>query len=712
MALTGDLGGGTTTVVRTSPAPTAAAPVADDGRLTVSEIYARAAPGVVQITSTAAATDNPSLAPFDQQRRPEQALGSGFVIDKTGHIVTNYHVIEGADEIEVSFSNQDTLSATIVGSDPSTDIAVLRVQSSSRGLAPLAFGNSDTVRVGDPVVAIGNPFGLRRTATAGIVSAVQERTITAPNGYPIDHVIQTDAQINSGNSGGPLLSARGEVIGVNSQIARADGSTGNVGIGFAVPSNTVKEVVAQLTATGKVDRAYLGISGSTVTAELARVFRLPVDEGVLVEGVAEGSAAAKAGLKGGTTDVVVAGESHVLGGDVIVAVGGRRVGSIDELRDALAQPQARPDGQRPDPPRHEDRDDRGHARPPALDAAGLERATRPARAGRRRRRAARRRRRPSRGRSAPASRAPSTRGLSRKPCSRLSAPARAAHEICGTFRGSLVRAKRSSTARAARVRRPGRACSRASRTRSARSASSSRQAASRSAASCSSSAVFRWIATRIRRTIMSPRCTGSPRCGAGLGLVELGDQGADGRHGPEPLQAAAQPDERLDPDARVAGDMAEGDDELDARPLERVAEREVPHPAAVGGDPVADRQRQHERADRGRGEHGLRHRLGRRLVRRVGELVRGLVVARRRRWRRRSPRSARRRAPARARSARAAAPRSSRAARSGGGRSAAAARAAAGAKMSRGWRPSMNSSSASSRSSAAIVPVSAPAEVP
>ena len=336
VTLTGDLGG-TTTVVRTSAAPTPAAPVADDGRLTVSEIYARAAPGVVQITSTAAASDNPSAAPFDQQAAPRQALGSGFVIDKTGHIVTNYHVIEGADEIEVSFSNRDTLSASIVGTDPSTDIAVLRVQSTSRGLAPLAFGNSDTIRVGDPVVAIGNPFGLRRTATAGIVSAVQERTITAPNGYPIDHVIQTDAEINSGNSGGPLLSARGEVIGVNSQIARADGSTGNVGIGFAIPSNTVKEVVAQLTATGKVDRAVLGISGSSVTAELARVLRLPVDQGVLVEDVTDGSPAAKAGLRGGTTDVVVAGESHVLGGDVIVAVGGRRVGSTEELRDSLAQ---------------------------------------------------------------------------------------------------------------------------------------------------------------------------------------------------------------------------------------------------------------------------------------------------------------------------------------------------------------------------------------
>jgi S1-C subfamily serine protease len=339
VATTGNLGGGDTTVVQTSPSLTAsAAPASAGPELTVSEIYARTAPGVVQITSTSRVGDNPTVVPgFVLPRvEPQQALGSGFVIDKAGHIVTNYHVIEGADQIEVSFSNQDTLRATVVGSDPSTDIAVLRVHSSSRGLAPLAFGNSDRVRVGDTVVAIGNPFGLRRTATAGIVSAVQERTITAPNGYPIDHVIQTDAQINSGNSGGPLLNDRGEVIGVNSQIARADGSTGNVGIGFAVPSNTVEQVVAQLVATGKVDRAYLGIGGSTVTPELARVFRLPVDAGVLVEEVGQGSPADEAGIEGGNTDVVVEGESHVIGGDVIVAVAGKRVSSLDELRDVLS----------------------------------------------------------------------------------------------------------------------------------------------------------------------------------------------------------------------------------------------------------------------------------------------------------------------------------------------------------------------------------------
>jgi S1-C subfamily serine protease len=341
VALTGDLGGGTTTVVRTSPAPTAAVQVASrKTALTVGEIYSRAAPGVVQITSTDSIQDTPSLSLPQLPNLPEaphqQALGSGFVIDKAGHIITNYHVIEGADQIEVSFSNQDTLRATVVGTDPSTDIAVLRVETSSRSLTPLVLGNSDAARVGDPVVAIGNPFGLARTTTAGIVSAVQERTITAPNGYPIDHVIQTDAQINSGNSGGPLLNDRAEVIGVNSQIAPAQGSSGNVGIGFAVPSNTVKEVVAQLVATGRVDRAFLGIGGATVNAELARQFRLPVDAGVLVEVVGEGTAADRAGLRAGSDPTVVAGEGYTLGGDLIVAVAGKRVSSLEELRDVLA----------------------------------------------------------------------------------------------------------------------------------------------------------------------------------------------------------------------------------------------------------------------------------------------------------------------------------------------------------------------------------------
>jgi S1-C subfamily serine protease len=177
-------------------------------------------------------------------------------------------------------------------------------------------------------------FGLERTATAGIVSALQ-REVRAPNDYTIDHVIQTDAPINSGNSGGPLLNARGEVIGVNSQIETGGGS-GNVGIGFAVPSNTVKSVVAQILATGRVEHAYLGVGVRELTPELAQQFRLPVDTGVVVEEVKPGTGAAAAGLRGGNQNVVVAGESYRMGGDLIVAVDGRRITNGDELREAIA----------------------------------------------------------------------------------------------------------------------------------------------------------------------------------------------------------------------------------------------------------------------------------------------------------------------------------------------------------------------------------------
>ena len=336
-ALSGELGGGTTTVVQVSPSPAAASPAVAETHLSVSDIYDRASSGVVQITSRSTPGDDDFTRRFAPPS-PQQTLGSGFVLDKAGHIVTNYHVIEDADQIEVSFSNQDTLQAKLVGSDPSTDLAILRVEASSRGLTPLQLGDSDIVRVGDPVVAIGNPFGLDRTATAGIVSAVQERTITAPNGYPIDHVIQTDAPINRGNSGGPLLNERGEVIGVNSQISTGtDGTETSNGIGFSVPSNTVKIVAAQLIEGGKVDRVYLGVGGTTLTPELARLFGMPVDTGVLVESVGRNTPGSQAGLVAGTTDVVVAGESYTLGGDVIVAIGGRRVASLPQLRDALTR---------------------------------------------------------------------------------------------------------------------------------------------------------------------------------------------------------------------------------------------------------------------------------------------------------------------------------------------------------------------------------------
>ena len=205
----------------------------------------------------------------------------------------------------------------------------------AKALTPLALADSDVVQVGDPVVAIGNPFGLERTVTAGIVSALQ-REVRSPNNYTIDHVIQTDAPINSGNSGGPLIDAQGRVIGVNSQIETANGGGGNVGIGFAVPSNTVKSIVSQLLVDGRVDRAFLGVTLQDVSTDVAGVLRLPASKGVLVGAVKPGSPAAKAGLEGGTTQVVVAGESYQLGGDMIVAIDGKQVASVDALREAIA----------------------------------------------------------------------------------------------------------------------------------------------------------------------------------------------------------------------------------------------------------------------------------------------------------------------------------------------------------------------------------------
>jgi S1-C subfamily serine protease len=340
-ALLGDLGKTTTVREVQASASPAAATVVPSTRtgLSINDIYRRAAPGVVQVTSTTIVNvpadpffGNPL---FPQQQR-QQSLGSGFVVDKAGHIVTNFHVVDGAKQVRVSFSNGASMKATVVGTDPSSDLAVLKIDASSRALTPLPLGDSDQAKVGDPVVAIGNPFGLDRTVTAGIVSAIQ-RAITAPNGYTIDHVIQTDAAINHGNSGGPLLNASGQVIGVNSQIETGDsGVSGNVGVGFAIPSNTVKTVIAQLIRQGHIDRAFIGISAVPITRDLARVFRLPVSKGLLVQSVQPGSGAAKAGLKAGSTQVVLAGESYNLGGDIIVEAGGTPVASLDRLRDVVA----------------------------------------------------------------------------------------------------------------------------------------------------------------------------------------------------------------------------------------------------------------------------------------------------------------------------------------------------------------------------------------
>ena len=327
-----------TTVIRQDAVLGAASPVAfaQGKRMSINEIYRASAPGVVHIETTSRVQQPTDFFgnPFGGSQT-QRALGSGFVIDKTGHIVTNYHVVQGAKTIQVSFSDNERFKATVVGVDPSTDTAVLQVHVKSRALRSLPLGNSDAVRVGDQVIAIGNPFGLDRSVTAGIVSAVQ-RTISAPNQLSIPHVIQTDAALNHGNSGGPLLNAEGQVIGVNAQIETGGQSDGNVGIGFAIPINTVKDVVAGLIKNGKVEHAFLGIEGKTLQANIAHLFHLPVTSGVLVASVRPGTGAAKAGLKAATNQVTVAGESWPAGGDVIVKADGQPVPSIERLVDLIA----------------------------------------------------------------------------------------------------------------------------------------------------------------------------------------------------------------------------------------------------------------------------------------------------------------------------------------------------------------------------------------
>jgi S1-C subfamily serine protease len=342
VAATGGLGATATTVREVIDAqPSGSAAFASASKpLTIHDVYARAAPGVVQVTATrrVAVQTNPFLDPFGfggPTAETQEALGSGFVIDKAGHIVTNYHVVQGAQLVQVSFSNNERLAARVVGRDPATDVAVLQVKAQSRALTPLELGNSDAVRVGDSVVAIGNPLGEDRSITAGIVSALQRR-IFAPNGAPIDNVIQTDAALNHGNSGGPLLNARGRVIGVNSQIQTASGSDGNIGIGFAIPVNTVKNVAAQLIAKGVVEHPFVGLSARAITPRIAALFRLPVKSGLLVGTVCKSSGAANAGIHGARQEVTLAGVTWPLGGDIIVKVDGLRVTSFDQLRTIVA----------------------------------------------------------------------------------------------------------------------------------------------------------------------------------------------------------------------------------------------------------------------------------------------------------------------------------------------------------------------------------------
>ena len=284
------------TVVRQVPVGSSSQ-VADSSS-PVTAIYERTHKAVVEITVTGAS----EASPFGGGT--QQAQGSGFVYDEQGHVITNQHVVGGADSVEVTFWNGKTYDATVVGSDPSTDIAVLDVEAPASVLEPLELADSSQLEVGEAVVAIGSPFGLEQTVTTGIVSALH-RQINAPNNFAIDDAIQTDAAINHGNSGGPLLDLDGKVVGVNSQIESESG--GNDGVGFAVPSNTVKRIANGLVENGSVEHAYLGVA----TADADGVIGARISE------VRTGTPAAEAGLQAG---------------DVVTAIDGASVRSADELR--------------------------------------------------------------------------------------------------------------------------------------------------------------------------------------------------------------------------------------------------------------------------------------------------------------------------------------------------------------------------------------------
>ena len=305
LAIDDDDSGATRTVVQQPPL------AAGDGEgLNAAEIYKRDGPGVVFIVADVV---EPAQTPFDfgvpQQRG--QSTGTGFVIDEEGNILTNAHVVENATDVTVRFSDARTAPAEIRGRDRSSDLALIKVDPEGLALKPLTLGSSADVQVGDPTVAIGNPFGLERTLTTGVVSALQRR-IEAPDGFQISDVIQTDAAINPGNSGGPLIDASGRVIGINSAIRTGGAGEGNIGIGFAVPIDTAKRVLPTLKEGKDVERAYLGVGTATVTPEM----NLRAERGAVIQDVEPLAPADRGGLRVG---------------DIIVRMDGREVRSTDDV---------------------------------------------------------------------------------------------------------------------------------------------------------------------------------------------------------------------------------------------------------------------------------------------------------------------------------------------------------------------------------------------
>ena len=298
---------------------------ADTSTSSVASIYRKANRGVVEITVTSdSSSSSPFGAPGSEQN---QAQGSGFVLDGEGHVVTNQHVVDGAERRLRPLLGRQLVPAEVVGTDASTDLAVLKVDAPAAKLHPLTLGSSSSLVVGDGVIAIGSPFGLEGSVTSGIVSALH-RQITAPNDFSIDDAIQTDAAINHGNSGGPLLDTLGRVVGVNAQIESESG--GSDGVGFAVPSDTIRPIVAQLISAGSVSHAYLGVGVTTITRRSRE--QLDLTAGVALTAVREGTPAARAGLRAATDAATFGGAEVPTGGDVVTALDGDPVRTADELR--------------------------------------------------------------------------------------------------------------------------------------------------------------------------------------------------------------------------------------------------------------------------------------------------------------------------------------------------------------------------------------------
>lgn len=283
-------------------------------------VYKRNIPSVVNVTSRVVAFD------FFYGLVPQEGQGSGFIIDKEGHILTNYHVIADARQVEVTLHNRKKYVATVIGTDPPHDLAVIQIK--AQELVPATLGDSRNLQVGQKVYAIGNPFGLAGTMTRGIVSSI--RPVREPNGAMIDEAIQTDAAINPGNSGGPLMNWHGEVIGINTMIL-SNGAQQNSGIGFAIPINTAKAVLGDLVTLGRVRRPALGVLTIEITPELADQIGLPVDYGLLITQVVSGGAADQAGLRAGNERAYLGNTPIRLGGDLIVAIDGQKVQDEQDL---------------------------------------------------------------------------------------------------------------------------------------------------------------------------------------------------------------------------------------------------------------------------------------------------------------------------------------------------------------------------------------------